>query len=145
MSLHYVQVFISHSWRYSQHYETLADWIFGYKYRYGQASVVFRNFSIPADDPVHDVRLDRDLQAAIYRKIARSHVVVIPTGMYTAYSRWIIKELDGADEQLKPILAVTLRGAQRRSLEVVNRANHEVGWTRAGVVDNIWRLYREYY
>ena len=32
-----------------------------------------------------------------------SHVVVIPTGMYTNYSRWIKKEIDSSSGYNKPI------------------------------------------
>ncbi|MCY4188830.1 MAG: TIR domain-containing protein [Bryobacterales bacterium] len=82
MSTRQIHVFISHSWTYSGHYDTLYNWIFSNRWHYGQASLVFRDYSVPKDDPIHDAHSDRELRDALYRKIARSHVVVIPTGMY---------------------------------------------------------------
>ena len=35
MSTHFIHIFISHSWAYSNHYGTLAEWIFGKKWRSG--------------------------------------------------------------------------------------------------------------
>jgi hypothetical protein len=32
---------------------------------------------------------DRELRAALYAQIGRSHVIVIPMGMYAHYSKWI--------------------------------------------------------
>ncbi len=97
-STHRIHIFVSHSWAYSTHYEKLTDWIFGSNWRVGQASLVFLDYSVPKDDPIHNPPSDKALKDAIYRRIARSHVVVIPTGMYVNYSNWIQKEIDGARE-----------------------------------------------
>ena len=94
MSTHRIHVFISHSWAYSGHYDRLREWIFERTWRFGQASLAFLDYSVPKDDPIHDARSDRALKDAIYRKIARSHVVVIPTGMYANYSKWIRKKME---------------------------------------------------
>ena len=89
MSTHRIHIFVSHSWTYSSHYETLYDWIYSRGWRYGQASLRFSDYSVPKDDPIHDAPTARVLMDAILRKIVRSHVVVIPTGMYATYSKWI--------------------------------------------------------
>jgi len=68
MSVHQLHVFISHSWTYSGHYETLREWIFEQNWRVGQASLALRDYSVPKDDPIHDARTDRELREAIYRK-----------------------------------------------------------------------------
>ena len=46
MGTYQIHVFISHSWAYSGHYDTLEDWIFKKKWRQGQASLDLRNFSV---------------------------------------------------------------------------------------------------
>lgn len=143
MSTRQIHVFISHSWAYSEDYATLEQWIFGEPWSSGQASLDFRNFSVPKHDPIHNARNEEELRAAIYDQISRSHVVVIPTGMYAAYSRWIQKEINGANYYRKPILAVVPRGQERRAGVVVDNAKREVGWTKQGVVEAIWRLYRD--
>ena len=88
MSTRQIHIFISHAWAYSGHYKTLEKWIFGEPWSAGQASLDFRNFSIPKDDPIHNVKNTAQLQQAISNQIARSHVIVIPSGMYTNYSNW---------------------------------------------------------
>ncbi|MBM2716181.1 TIR domain-containing protein [Mesorhizobium caraganae] len=141
MSVHQVHVFISHSWAYSGHYDTLSRWIFGQSWRIGQARIDFRNYSVPRNDPIVNAPNVRTLREAIYRQIARSHVVVIPTGMYTHYSKWIGKELEGSLAYDKPILAVDLRGAQRTASVVGNAATKFVSWNSASVAAGIWDLY----
>src|SRR5437867_7077376 len=94
MSARQIHIFISHSWSYSGHYATLADWIFTQQWRVGQASLDMRNYSVPRSDPIHNATNDRQLRDAIYAQIARSHVIVIPTGMYAHYSKWIQKEIE---------------------------------------------------
>ncbi len=141
MSTHQVHVFISHSWAYSTHYDTLDAWIFQQNWRSGQATIDFRNYSVPKTDPILNAPTDFALRTAIYNQIARSHVVVIPTGMYSHYSKWIGKEIDGAVLYGKPILAVDLRGAQRTSSVVGEAAKKCVKWNSAAVAAGIWDLY----
>lgn len=142
MSTRQIHVFISHSWTYSNHYNTLSDWIFGSKWSVGQASLDFRDFSVPKNDPIHNARSDAQLRQALYNQIARSHVIVIPTGMYASYSKWIQKEIDGANGYGKPILAVNPWGAQRTSADVSRSATKVVGWNAKSVVSGIWELYK---
>lgn len=141
MSTHQIHVFISHSWSYSGHYETLSKWIFQQNWRFGQAIADFRNYSVPRTDPILNAPTDIALRTAIYNQIARSHVIVIPTGMYANYSKWIGKEIDGAAVYRKPVLAVDLRGAKRTSSIVGNAADDFVSWNSSSVATGIWNLY----
>jgi len=141
MSTHQIHVFISHAWAYSNHYDTLATWIFKENWSVGQASLDFRDFSVPKSDPIHDATSTKALQEAIYNQIARSHVLVIPSGMYANYSKWIQKELDGAKAYGKPILAVNPWGQEKKSGVVLNNADQGVGWNKQSVIDGIWKLY----
>ncbi|MCG8639987.1 MAG: TIR domain-containing protein [Desulfobacterales bacterium] len=142
MSTRQIHVFISHSWAYSNHYATLSDWIFKRNWSVGQASLDFRDYSVPKNDPIHNANNDRQLRNALYNQIARSHVIVIPTGMYANYSRWIQKEIDGSGYYGKPILAVNPWGARKTSTIVKGAADQLVGWNADSVVKGIWRLYR---
>lgn len=142
MSTKQIHVFISHAWKYSEHYKTLADWIFNRDWSVGQASLNFKNYSVPKDDPIHDADNDEQLKEAIFKQIAMSHVIVIPTGMYTNYSKWIQKEIDGSTDYGKPILAVNPWGQQRTSSIVANSASKLVGWNKDSVVTGIWELYK---
>lgn len=143
MSTHQIHVFISHSWAYSDHYDTLSSWIFEKSWSVGQASLDLRDFSVPKDDPIHDAPTERELREAIYNQIKRSHVIVIPTGMYASYSEWIQKEIDGSIEYEKPILAVNPWGQQRTASVVSGAAAMTVGWNSQSVIKGIWDLYYE--
>jgi len=59
MSTHQIHVFISHSWSYSGHYQTLADWIFKQSWRIGQASLYLHDYSVPKTDPILNASNDR--------------------------------------------------------------------------------------
>lgn len=141
MSTHQIHVFISHSWSYSDHYNTLSDWIFKENWSFGQASLNLYNFSVPINDPIHDADTDSELKSAIYNQISRSHVIVIPTGMYANYSKWIKKEIEGSIEYDKKILAVNPWGQKRGSGIVKEAADKLVGWNSQSVVDGIWDLF----
>lgn len=141
MSLHQVHVFVSHSWAYAAHYDTLAQWIFKQNWASGQTSINFHNYSVPGSNPITGARTDKALREAIRTQIARSHVVVIPSGIYSTHSKWINEEIILAQELKKPILCVDLRGAVRTSTVVSNAANKTVGWNSKSVASGIWELY----
>ena len=69
-------------------------------------------------------------------------MIVIPLGMYASYSKWIKKEIDGAQSYTKPILGVNPWGQERKSSVVAAAAKETVGWNSKSVVGGIWRLYR---
>lgn len=143
MSTRQIHVFISHAWAYSNHYDTLEKWIFQEPWSVGQASLNFHDYSIPRNNPILNVTSTTALQAAIFNQIARSHVVVIPSGMYASYSKWIQKEIDGAKAYNKPILAVNPWGQERLSGVVLDNADTGVGWNKQPLINAIWKLYHE--
>lgn len=142
MSSYQIHIFISHAWAYSDHYDTLSSWIFRESWSVGQASLNFQDFSVPKNDPIHNANNDTQLKNAIYNKISRSHVIIIPSGMYANYSKWIKKEIEGSKAYSKPILAVNPFGQQRKSGVVLDNADKAVGWNKKSVIDAIWNLYR---
>ena len=68
-------------------------------------------------------------------------MVVIPSGMYTNYSKWIQKEIDGAKEYEKPILAVNPWGQKKKAGIVLDNTDDGVGWNKKSVINAIWQLY----
>lgn len=135
-----MNIFISHSWAYSEHYDRIAGWIFDEIWNANGQRVYFANTSVPRDNPIHFAPNDAALQQAIHQRIAQSHVVVIPTGMYAHYSKWIKKEIDGAKLYRKPILAVDPWAQKRAASVVAAAANESVGWNKQSIVDAVWRL-----
>ncbi len=130
-------LFISHSWTYSDYYDGLVslldkDTFFNYK-----------NYSVPKDDPVHTNGTDKQLYAAIKEQISHASVVLISTGKYANYSKWIIKEIEIAQSGFlfpKPIIAVQPWGAERASTVVQNAADIIVGWNSKSIIDAIKNL-----
>ena len=142
MSTRQIHIFISHSWSYSKHYDTLSDWIFNENLRFEEVSLDLRDFSVPKNDPIHNASNDTQLKEAIYNKISNSHVVVIPTGMYASYSKWIKKELEGSEYYKKPVLAVNPWAQERKSSVVQQKATKLVSWNKKSVINEIWNLYK---
>lgn len=136
-----ISIFISHSWGYSDHYKKLEEWIFGQHWNLDGVGINFSDNSVPASDPIHNAQNTAHLKAAIFDRIFHSNVVVIPTGMYANYSNWIQKEIDGAQQYSKPILAVNPWAQEKKSSVVLQSASASTGWTKQGVVNGIWRLY----
>lgn len=68
--------------------------------------------------------------------------MIIPTGMYTNYSKWIKKEIEGAREKGKPILGVNPWGQERKSSVVGANASRTVGWNKQPLINELWSLYR---
>ena len=141
--MYLMNVFISHSWAHSNDYDTLSGWIFERSWSVDPAGrnipVRFINTSVPKDDPIHYANNISQLQSAIFSRIYYSDVVVIPTGMYATYSKWIQREIDGANKYSKPIIAVRPRGQIMNSSVVADAANETVGWMAGSVVDGIWK------
>lgn len=138
---HKIHIFISHSWSYSGHYKTLADWILYEPWNVDGTPIEFYDFSIPEDNPIHNVERTADLKEAIDHRIMASHVAVIPAGMYAGYSRWIKHEISGAKDYGVPILAVDPWGQQRSSSVVISSADDSCGWNKKTVAQKIWNLY----
>lgn len=135
-----MNVFISHSWMYSNHYDKLAEWIFEEYWSINGARLNFFNTSVPKDNPIHFAPSDKALQTAIYERIAGSDVVVIPTGMYSNHSKWIRKEIDGSALYYKPILAVDPWAQKRVSSTVMSASTRAVGWNKQSVINGVWHL-----
>jgi len=136
----HVNVFISHSWAHSKHYTKLCEWIFEKRWQVDQIPLAFVDKSVPKDNPIHYAHSTEQLRNAIYARIGQSDVVVIPTGMYASYSKWIRKEIDGAELLGKPILAVDPWGQERKSSVVGEAADVSVGWSSQSVVSGIYDL-----
>ncbi len=129
-------LFISHSWNYSNDYENLIQLLRARSY------FTFRDYSVPRDDPIHDADTDTQLREAIWRHMAPCSVILIPAGVYATYSKWINKEIDLARGASKPIIAIKLWGSERRSVPVQQAADRIVGWNTNSVVGAIRDLAR---
>ena len=127
-------LFISHSWSYSDAYEKVVEMLDKKSY------FSYQNFSVPQSDPIHTNGTDRELYIAIKNKIQLTNVVIIMAGVYSTYSKWINKEIEIAQNAFSiptPILAIQPWGAERTSTVVKTAADMVVGWNTNSIVNGI--------
>ena len=126
-------LFISHSWSYSDAYNKLTSLLDNANY------FTYKNYSVPKDDPIHNANNDKELYEAIKQQIRYASVVIILAGVYSSYSKWIDKEIKIAEELGKPILAIEPWASDKTSLKVKNAADKIVKWN----TDSIMRAIRD--
>ena len=130
-------LFISHSWSYSDAYEKFCALLDNAPY------FTYKNFSVPKDDPVHDADNESELYEAIKTQIVPSHIVIIMAGKYSTFSKWIKKEIKIAREEFafpKPILAVRPWANAQVSQLVVGNSDQLVGWNTDSIVSAVREL-----
>lgn len=127
--------FISHSWKYDNHYQTIVDFL------NSDSTFKWQDYSIPIDDPVHTNGTDADLRAKLDSKIRMSSVVVLVGGVYASYSKWIDAEIDIAQKYNKPIITVLLWGAERSSDRAQSAATEVVAWQAKSIIEAIKKHY----
>ena len=121
-------LFISHSWAYSDAYEKLVNLLDEKPY------FSYKNYSVPKDDPIHHANSDYQLKAAIKNQMQPASCVLILAGVYSTYSKWINIEIEIARSMGKKIIAVQPWGAERTSAVVKNAADAIVGWNTDSIV-----------
>ena len=124
-------LFISHSWTYSDEYAKLINIL------NGVSGFTYRNYSVPKDDPIHNAPYDFQLKAAIRNQMQHASCVIVLAGVYSTYSRWIKIELDLAREMGKKIIAIEPWGAERTSWIVKVYADEIVKWQGSSIVKAI--------
>lgn len=124
-------LFISHSWNYSDAHDKLV------KLLTAHPTFTFKNFSVPPHNPIVGAQTDKQLELAIENKIRPCSAVLIMAGMYSAYSKWINKEIEIAKRMGKVIIAIKPFGAERISTVVRDAAHAECAWNTNSIVGAI--------
>lgn len=130
-------LFISHSWAYSDAYDKLVSMLDEAKY------FEYKNYSVPKDNPIHRANNDTQLYNAIKGQMQHASVVLVLAGVYSSYSKWIDKEIYIAKNEFyvpKKIIAIQPWGAEKTSLKVKNNADKIVGWNTNSIVSAIREL-----
>lgn len=130
-------LFISHSWAYGDAYDLLVKMLdkadrFSYS-----------NYSVPKNSPIHNASTDKELLAAIKERMQFCDVVLIMSGVYSSYSKWISKEIQLANSGFtnpKPILAIEPWGSEKTSKVVKDSADKIAGWNTSSIVSAIREL-----
>ncbi|MCY3630069.1 MAG: TIR domain-containing protein [Bacteroidota bacterium] len=137
MSVRIFNLFISHSWSYATNYEQLIALLRNRSY------FLFRDYSVPHNDPIHNANTVAELREAIRLKMSSCGVILILAGVYATYSRWINEEIGlakGGFSSPKPIIAIRPRGNERLSTNVQNASDKIVNWNTDSVVGAIREL-----
>lgn len=130
-------LFISHSWTYSDSYNSLI------KLLDNDPFFQYKNYSVPKDNPIHDAKNDVELYNAIKNQMQYASVVLVLAGVYSSYSRWIDKEIYIAKHEFmfpKNIIAIEPWGAERTSLNVKMNSDRIVRWNTSSIVNAIKEL-----
>ena len=121
-------LFISHSWSYSEHYDRLVSLLDAAK------DFEYKNYSVPEDDPIHNAPSQSQLKEAIRKQMQPVSCVIILAGVYSTYSKWINIEIGLAKDMNKKIIAVEYWGAERTSRTVKDAADAIVGWNTSSII-----------
>lgn len=129
-------LFISHSWNYSDAYEKLCLLLDKANY------FKYKNYSIPKDDPFiilakTETRYRIALKSKIMDQMKYASVVLIMAGVYASYSDSINLEIEVALELEKPIFAIEPWGSEKTSKIVKEKATKIVSWSTSSIVDAI--------
>lgn len=123
-------LFISHAWRYNEHYEKVVEWFDTAQH------FDWRNCSVPSDDALPD-KTKKGLEAGLTRQLSPAQGIIILAGMYAAHSSWIDYEIDEAVRMNKIIIGVKPWGAERLPVKVQNAANIMVGWNSSSIIQAV--------
>lgn len=128
-------LFISHSWKYSNDYERLEKLLQNYPY------FTFKNYSVPKQDPLDITGRNyrAKLKMEIEQQMRSCNAVLVIAGKYASYSDSIDMELDIALDMDKPIIAIEPRGSTMTFQRARNVADTVVGWNASSIVDAIRR------
>lgn len=121
-------IFISHSWTYSDAYEKLVQLL------YNKSGFEYRNYSVPKNDPIHNAPSTTLLKEAIKRQMQPASCVLILAGVYSTYSKWINIEIELAKSMGKRIVAIEPWGSEKTSVIVKNVADEIVKWNTDSIV-----------
>lgn len=128
-------LFISHSWSYSNAYEKLVALL------NDAPNFQYRNYSVPKNDPIHNAPSTTALYKAIKDQMVFCDVVLIMAGKYATYSKWIDNEIQIAKGDFnKPIVGIRPWGSEQISSVVSDAADELVGWNTSSIVSAIRKL-----
>ncbi|MFA6302174.1 MAG: TIR domain-containing protein [Legionella sp.] len=127
-------LFISHSWGYSDAYEKIIKLLDN---QISSGSFNYKNYSVPQDNPIHNVPSDLALRTAIETKMKLCSCVVILAGVYATYSKWINIEIIMAQKLGKRIIAIEPWGSDKTSAVVKNAATKIVKWNSSSIINAI--------
>jgi len=124
------KLMISHAWRYGDDYYRLLELL------EGVPDFIWRNYSVPEDDPIHSIS-ETDFTAALQDQLRHCHAVLMLGGIHAARGDWMRREVNLARSFDKPIIGLRPRCGERMSSVVQQAAVEIVGWDTAAIVSAV--------
>ena len=123
-------ILISHSWNYTSQYEKVCSWL--------REAPLFHwsDYSVCCDNPL-DTKTDTELKEKLTNRISSSSCIIVLSGMYVSYSKWIDFEIDTAVNMGKPIIGVKPWGQERIPVKIQTASTVLVGWNSSSVVEAV--------
>jgi hypothetical protein len=144
MGLERIHLYLSHAWTQSTQSAKLAGWLFDQDWKIGEATLDFRDFSLPPTDPVHRMENDAALMREIATRIGRSHVVLVPAGLPNETSPRVAQEIETARQLRRPVLSIdTSDKPPTAPCAIRSSADMHCGWNDKALISRIFGLYRE--
>ena len=114
-------IFISHAWKYSEHYDKIEEWL------NDASNFSWSNCSVPSSNGLSD-KTKAGLERGMTRQINPSQVVLLLGGMYAAHSDWIEYEIKEAQRLGKTIIGIKPWGQQKNSSNSQRCFSMRNGW-----------------
>lgn len=129
-------LFISHAWKYGDQYDNIVSLLDN------APNFKYRDYSAPPHKPLYnldstDVHTTKQIEDAIVRKIRPVNIVLVISGMYYYYRRWMKFELDTALRLNKPIISINPWRANYSPKEVADIATECVNWNTNSIINAI--------
>lgn len=130
-------IFISHAWKYSEHYNKVVQWL---NEAQSEGKLSWKNYSVPSHDPLIDPNTPigiSKLKSELKEQIQPASKIIILAGMYATYSHWIDFEIDTSVNFGKYIIGVKPWGQERIPIKVSNNSDIMVGWNKDSIINAI--------
>ncbi len=124
------RLLISHSWNYANQYDTIVFWLNESNY------FKWSNHSISCDRPIEQTT-EYELKQKLTSQIKGCSAIIVISGMYVSYSKWIDYEIGEASRMGKPIICVRPRGNEKVPKVILDNATVLVGWNCKSLVDAV--------
>lgn len=126
-------ILISHSWTYFSQYNNICSWL------NESNNFLWSDYSVCCNNPL-DTKSDKELMQKLENRIANCSCIIVISGMYATYSRWIDFEIETAKRMNKPIIGVKPWGQERIPVKIQDNSTVLVGWNSKSIVSAV----REY-
>jgi hypothetical protein len=140
-----INIYISHAWSHGDGYDKLFRLIQAETADTAGSAISFaaRLNGLPKHDAVHVNPAIDELRSAMRYPMSRSQVLVVPTGAYGRYARWIDLEIELARtgyDMRRRILAIDLFAPDAKPTPVQRFADRVIPWTRSGIIAALTEL-----